>query len=109
MFAGEGVETLAEEGVTVFTWEVRGAAGLNTLMDPQCVVDVIANAVGLNVGWEQSLAMSIFTRNSLVQSRGLCRRSMYLILGKSTIMAERFTSVMLFLSKMRTSTQFCLV
>ena len=101
MFAGEGVETLAEEGVTVFTWEVRGAAGLNTLMDPQCVVDVIANAVGLNVGWEQSLAMSIFTRNSLVQSRGLCRRS--------TIMAERFTSVMLFLSKMRTSTQFCVV
>jgi hypothetical protein len=105
-FAGEGAGTLAEEGV-ILVWEVRGAAVLNMLVDLCCMNDVVAVAVGLTVKWGQSLDMSTLTRiNGMVQSRGLSRRSIYLILGKSVIMAERFTLVRLLFFKMRTSTQF---
>jgi hypothetical protein len=105
-FVGEGAGTPDEEGV-ILVWEVWDTAGLNTLMVLRCAGEVVAAAVvGLTVLWGQSLEMFTFTHTiDMVQSRGLSRRSTYLILGKSVIMARRFTFVRLLFLKMRTSTQ----
>jgi hypothetical protein len=105
-FVGEGAGTPDDEGV-ILAWNVWDTAWLNTLMVLRCAGEVVAAAVVvLTVLRGQSLEMSTFTHTSdLLQSRGLSRRSIYRILGKSVIMARRFTFVRLLFLKMRTSTQ----